>query len=294
MGGSGTSCDIIQQLINNKGSIPASTLRNERMPSYINKKSLVIITSFSGNTIESISMMKNALACNAEVISVSSGGTLETESKINNCKHIKIPKISLSRSAFPYLLIPCLNIINDFLTPRRENIDTISQETKNIFDNISIDVPLDQNISKRIANFVLDGFPICYSSVDLFPAATRFKASLNENSKIHCIRESILEASHNEIVPLTYNVYQFVPKLILLRWNNDGLISNERFEKVQQFLNSIFHNVLEIKISNKSLLQSLINAIYILDMATIYAAFHRNLDPEPTPAIEILKNAQLQ
>jgi glucose/mannose-6-phosphate isomerase len=294
MGGSGTSCDIIQQLINNTGSIPASTLRNETMPSYINKKSLVIITSFSGNTIESISMMKNALACNAEVISVSSGGTLERESKINNCKHIKIPKISLSRSAFPYLLIPCLNIINDFLTPRRENIDTISQETKNIFDSISIDVPLDQNISKRIANFVLDGFPICYSSVDLFPAATRFKASLNENSKIHCIRESILEASHNEIVPLTYNVYQLVPKLILLRWNNDGLIANERFEKVHKFLNSIFLNVFEIKISNKSLLQSIINAIYILDMATIYAAFHRNLDPEPTPAIEILKNSQLQ
>jgi hypothetical protein len=86
-----------------------------------------------------------------------------------------------------------------------------------------------------------------------------------------------------------------LPKIILLRWKNDGVISNDRFEKVHKFLNRIFHNVLEIKINNHSLVQGIINAIYILDMATIYTAFHKNLDPEPTPAIEILKkDGQLQ
>ena len=88
-----------------------------------------------------------------------------------------------------------------------------------------IDVPEKSNVAKQIAQFLADGFPFCYSSPSLLSAATRFKNSLNENAKMHCIRESILEASHNEIVPFTFDHSFQTPKILHLRWKQDPSIN---------------------------------------------------------------------
>ena len=80
MGGSATNCDILQEMMNVYGSIPAIILRNQKMPSFVNSRSLVIVNSVSGNTLESLMMMRDALDRNAEVISISSGGKLKEES----------------------------------------------------------------------------------------------------------------------------------------------------------------------------------------------------------------------
>jgi glucose/mannose-6-phosphate isomerase len=237
-------------------------------------------------------MMRDALEHHAEVISISSGGKLKEESVNSKCQHIDIPNLSLPRASLPYLLVPALGIIEPFLTTSlADQVISLPEKIDATLKDIQIDVPEKLNIAKQIAGFFASGFPFCYSSPTLLSAATRFKNSLNENAKMHCIRESILEASHNEIVPFTFDQSFQMPKILHLRWNQDPLIISERFDKVHRLFEKVVQSVMEISISEKDLVTALVSAIYILDLSTIYIAIANNTDPSPTPAIQILKDA---
>jgi glucose/mannose-6-phosphate isomerase len=292
MGGSATNCDILQTIMEAYGSVPTVTLRNHKMPSYVGSRSLVIVNSVSGNTLETLMMMRDALDQNAEVISISSGGKLRDASTKSKIQHVNIPNLSLPRASLPYLLVPGLRIIEPFLSISvLDKLSSLPEKIGAILKEITIETPENSNIAKQIAQFLYDGFPFCYSSPSLLPAATRFKNSLNENTKMHCIRESILEASHNEIVPFTYDHSLQMPKIVHLRWDGDPSVVSERFDNVDALFEKVVHTVMDVSIPEKDLLSALISAIYILDLSTIYLAIKKNTDPSPTPAIQILKDA---
>src|SRR5919197_2937342 len=115
MGGSATSCDILRDIIHTFSTIPSSVVRGQNMPYAVNKHSLVIINSVSGNTKEAISNMEEATAKKAEVICISSGGKLKDEASCRGQKCIAIPNLALPRASLPYLLIPGLRLIDPLL-----------------------------------------------------------------------------------------------------------------------------------------------------------------------------------
>jgi glucose/mannose-6-phosphate isomerase len=261
------------------------------MPHFVDKHSFVIVNSVSGNTEESIMMMKEASDRNAEVISISSGGRLQEICADMGHKHIHIPNGGLPRASLPYLIMPTLKLINPFLE-HSLNIPSIPRDLLEVSKTISITVPEQSNISKKIAKFIDGSFVFCFLSPSLVSVGTRFKNSLNENAKVHCLSESVLEASHNEIVPFTFsnNNNQFPPKVLLVKWKDDRPIVHERFKKIQNFFSQLGEPLMEIDAySETALINTIICSIYTFDYSTIYLAMLRNVDPSPTPAIDILK-----
>jgi glucose/mannose-6-phosphate isomerase len=292
MGGSATSCDILNDLMQTFSTMPCTVIRGQKIPYSVGKHSLVIVNSVSGNTEESVLMTKEASDKNAEVVCISSGGKLQEIAENRGHKHISIPNLSLPRASLPYLIMPGLRLINPFL---KNSLDlrSIPRNLLKVAKTISITVPEESNISKKIANFIDGYFVFCFLSPSLVSVGTRFKNSLNENAKVHCISESILEASHNEIVPFTFNSNiqcDILPKVLLVKWNGDRQIVHDRFEKIQSFFTQIGQPLIEISTySETSLINTVISSIYILDYSTIYLAILRNIDPSPTPGIDILK-----
>jgi glucose/mannose-6-phosphate isomerase len=290
IGGSATSCDILNDLMHSFSNVASSVLKGQDMPYFVNKRSLVIVNSVSGNTLETISMMEKASERKAEVICISSGGKLKELAANNGHRHIHIPNLSLPRASLPYLIMPGLKLINPFLKKSlEEEISSIHRNIANIAKDILITVPREYNIAKKIASFLENGFAFCFTSPYLTSVGTRFKNSLNENAKVHCVKESVLEASHNEIVPFTYYKDDFAAKVLLLEWVCDQTIVKDRFKKVQSFLTRIKQPLMEVSIDENTLINAIICSIYILDYATIYMAISRKVDPSPTPAIDILK-----
>jgi hypothetical protein len=114
---------------------------------------------------------------------------------------------------------------------------------------------------------------------------------LNENAKVHCVRESVLEASHNEIVPFTYSS-GLVRRVVLLGWKYDPQITKQRFTKIRSLFNSVSQPFIEMKSPYRDLLSAIICSIFTLDVCTLYMAASRQIDPSPTPAIDILKGIQ--
>src|SRR2546428_3564889 len=118
MGGSGTSCDILNDVMCSEGSIPSVVLRGQKIPSFVNSHSIVVVSSASGNTRESISMMREASTRGAEVICISSGGMIEQLSQNCTAKHVRIPNILSPRASLPFLLMPALKIIEPLISKR--------------------------------------------------------------------------------------------------------------------------------------------------------------------------------
>lgn len=289
MGASATGADILSDLIQSVGNISSLVLKGGSIPRYINKKSLVIVNSVSGNTQESLSMMKEASSRNAEVICISSGGKLKEMAHSNGHQHIQIPNLSVPRASLPYLIMPGVKLIDPFLKKSlKTESSAVYKSLLELRKRMTVNNPEDSNIAKQIANFIQTGFAFCFTSPYLVSAGTRFKDSLNENAKVHCLRESVLEASHNEIVPFTYK-NSFEPKVLFLSWAGDQTIIKERFQKVRALFKQIDQPFMEINAFQKSLLTAIVSSIYTLDFATIYAAVSRGIDPSPTPAIDILK-----
>jgi glucose/mannose-6-phosphate isomerase len=294
MGGSATSCDILHDLLCSNSTIPVTVIRGHKMPYNVNERSLVIVNSISGNTRETIMNMQEATARKAEVICISSGGKLQEEANRMGHKHITIPNLSLPRVSLPFLLMPCLRLIRPLLRQSiEEEVLLVQNNLSRVLKSISVTVGYESNVAKRIASFLDNSTVFCFTSPYLLSAGTRFKNSLNENAKVHCVRESILEASHNEIVPFTFNDGTSPSKVLLLRWEKDSSLVNERFKQVKALFNEIGQPVMELLSSEESLINAILASIYILDYDTIYMAISRNVDPSPTPAIDILKKMQL-
>lgn len=288
MGASGTSCDILKDIILANSKINPIVLKGEDLPPSVDGRSLVIIYSVSGNTAESVAMAETATDRGAEVICISSGGKLKEMAVAKGYKHIEIPKLLLPRASLPYLILPGLKLVGPFLDMPIENeIEDLCNTITTASIGISLRSRENTDHSKRMADFLLCGLPFCFVSPALISVATRFKNSLNENAKMHCIKESILEASHNEIVPFTFE-NNVTPRVLLLRWTGDSQIVRERFNRIASLLSSNGHEVFEF-IASGNAMSAIMSAIYVLDCATIHAALMRNMDPSPTPAIEILK-----
>jgi len=290
MGGSATSCDIISDLLYSYSKTKSSVVRGTDLPKTVDRRSLVIVSSASGDTEEAITNAKSAIEKGSEVICISSRGQLMEFALSKSIQHIKIPILSLPRASLPYLLMPCLKLLKGFFEPWIEHeVLNISHTLSEIRKSISITVPDEYNSAKHLASFMRDAFVFCFASPNLLSAGTRLKNSLNENAKVHCTKESILEASHNEIVPFTYNMKGLARKVLFLAWNFDNYLVKNRFKKVSQFCSEIGQPFEWLNISQQSMFAALLASIYILDFSTVYMATAKNLDPCPTPAIDILK-----
>lgn len=292
MGGSATACDIVSDAIRAFGDIPSIVLRGQRIPPFVDKHSLVIVNSVSGNTEEATSMMLEATKQNAEVICISSGGRLKELAGKYGKKHVGIPNFALPRASLPYLVMPGLTLTNPFMkNSLTEEMNEIPAYLSGIAENICKDASEESNIAKKIAKFLENGFVFCFTSPSLTTAGIRFKNSLNENAKMHCLGESVLEATHNEIVPFTYD-NSLRCKVVLLEWTGDPPIVKERFANISRLFAETNHPAIKITSSEKGLLNAIICSIYILDYATIYSAITSRIDPSPTPAIQILKETK--
>jgi glucose/mannose-6-phosphate isomerase len=295
MGGSATSCDILNDVLRYHTNLHSIVLRDQQMPLSVDKNSLAMIFSVSGNTQETVSMLERASERDAEIICITSGGRLKEAAEKNGHKTIIIPDISIPRASLPYLLMPGLNVINQFLPELyRSKASSIHRSLSTISKDIAVSVPDKTNEAKKIANFLLGALAFSFTSPDLISVGNRFKNSLNENAKVHCINESILEASHNEIVPFTFKFRGNISrKVLLLRWIQDRIIVSSRFQKVKHFLRSIDVPFKEIIVNEENLISAIVSSIYLLDRSTIYMAIASAIDPAPTPAIDILKKASL-
>jgi glucose/mannose-6-phosphate isomerase len=285
MGGSGAIGDMFASILS-KTKIHVNVVKGYVLPETVNSNTLVVITSVSGNTSETLTLLKSAKKIGTKIIAFSSGGKIQEYCIKNNIKYIVVPKFHSPRATFPSFLYTMLKVLYQTLKIKEDNIIDSIEELKILQRKINSLNLTEDNTSLNLANSI-KSIPIIYYPYGLQSASIRFKNSLQENTKMHAASEDVIEASHNGVVSWGKKS-DVIP--ILIRGSEDHIKTKERFEILKEFFITKKIKCEEIISIEGNILSKLITLIYLLDYATIYKAVMDNTDPTPVNPINFIKN----
>ena len=284
MGGSGAIGDIFSAILS-KTSTHVTVVKGYHLPKTVTRDSVVVVTSISGNTIETISMLENAIKLNSKIIVFSDGGKMEEICKNKKIPHRRIKKYHSPRGSFTSFLYGMLHVLKPIIAIEEKDIMESITKLENISRKINSKEITDKNPAIKLAKWISDT-PVVYYPWGLEPVGIRFKNSLQENSKIQAVIEDVIESCHNGIV--TWDKQNdFQP--ILIRGKDDFEKTKERWEILKVFFNKQKIDYREIISEEGNILTKIICLIYLLDYTSIYLAIKLETDPTPVNAIEYIK-----
>jgi glucose/mannose-6-phosphate isomerase len=284
MGGSGAIGDIFASILS-KTNIHVTVVKGYLLPKTSDKNSLIVTTSVSGNTRETLSALKKAKEIGCKVIAFSSGGKMEEYCLKNKIEYRKIEQIHSPRASFTIYLYSIIKILNSIIPISKEDVKESIEQLENTKKNISSNNLNSNNISLNLAEWI-EGIPVIYYPFGLQSSAIRFKNSLQENSKNHAMVEDIVESCHNGIV--SWEKSSLVQP-ILIQGNDDFIKTKERWVIVKEYFDDNNIKYKEIFSVKGSILSKIINLIYVLDYTSIYLAVKNKVDPSPVKSIDFIK-----
>ena len=285
MGGSGAIHDVFSAILS-KTNIHVSIVKGYHLPKTVDSETLVVTSSVSGKTAETLTALDAAKNINCRLIAFSDGGKMKDYCVKNNIKHRDIPLYHSPRGSFPSFLFSMLKILQPVIPIRREDIVESICNLNDLHDKISSSNISSDNPAIELAEWITN-IPIIYYPWGLQAAAVRFKNSLQENAKMHAMMEDVIEAGHNGIVAWEKDSR---PRPICIRGHDDYVKTKERWDIMKEFFEQKQIEYKEIFSVKGGILTKLVNLIYLLDYSTIYLAVMSGIDPSPVDSINFIKS----
>ena len=285
MGGSGTIGDMFSAILSKK-DIHTSIVKGYLLPKTVDSDTLIVATSISGNTNETLTVLEESLKTDARIVAISSGGIMEEiASKNNAISYFKIDQIPSPRASLFGFLYSTLNILQEFIPIEKSSVLESISQLEILQKQISSANLTDKNPALELAKWI-DNIPIIYYPAGLRSAAIRFKNSLQENAKTHVITEDIIEACHNGIVAWEKPSNL---KPLLIEGMDDYIKTRERRSILKEFFQSKNIGYKEVFSNEGSIITKLVCLVYYLDYVSIYRAILSKIDPSPVTSIEYIK-----
>ena len=285
MGGSGTIGDVFSSILSCT-NIQVDVVKGYRLPKTVSENTLIVTTSVSGNTAETITILENSIKKGLKIIAFSSGGKMIDICKNNNVIHRIIPQKLNPRSSLVVYLYSILKVLNQIIPITESEINLSIKKLSESKKNICSENLTSTNLSLQIAESI-NNMPLIYFPAGLSSAAIRFKNSLQENSKIHVIAEDIIEACHNGIV--AWEKCSETMKPVLIQGHDDNVHTKKHWKILKEFFKQKKIEYSEIRSLEGDILTKIINLIYVLDYASIYLGIIREIDPFSVEPINFIK-----
>jgi glucose/mannose-6-phosphate isomerase len=284
MGGSGTIGDVFASILS-KTDIHVSVIKGYLLPKTVDDSTLVVTTSISGNTLETISILKNVEKMNAKFVALSSGGIMEKFCMNKKIKYYKIEEEHSPRASFVGFLYSTLNILEQIVPVKKTDVSESIESLFNIQKSVCSKNLNETNEALQIAEWIKE-IPMVYYPSGLQSAAIRFKNSMQENAKMQVMTEDVIEACHNGIV--AWDKPKNVQP-VLIQGKDDYVKTKERWEIIKELFRENGIQFKEIFSQEGSILNKLVCLIYLLDYASIYNAIISKTDPTPIKSIDFIK-----
>ena len=284
MGGSGSINDVFCSILS-KTNIPTISVKSHILPNSVDSETLVVVTSISGNTAETLSVLDSPRRRGAKIIAFSFGGKIQEYCNEYSLEHRKAPMFNSPRTSYPSFLYTMLKVLTPILPIKNEDIiESLSllELTRKSICSSNLN---ETNQSLELAHWITK-IPLIYYPQGLHAAAIRFKNSLQENAKSHVMIEECGEACHNGIV--SWEVPSSIQP-ILLQGQDDHIKTKERWKILKQYFKEKKIEYNEIYSIRGSLLSKLVILTYILDYTSIYRALLSGINPFPIISTEFVK-----
>ncbi|MCX6296098.1 MAG: bifunctional phosphoglucose/phosphomannose isomerase [Bacteroidetes bacterium] len=199
LGGSGIGGSVVAELVVGNANVPINVTKGYFIPSYVNENTLVIISSYSGNTEETLNCMNLAIAKNAKIVGITSGGKVLEISKAKGFDHIVVPGGMPPRSCLGYSLTQLFFVLG-FHKIINTNYELELEAAVKLIDSEETNIIAE---ATTVAEKLKGKIPVIYATTYNEGIAIRFRQQLNENAKILCWHHIVPEMNHNELVGWT-------------------------------------------------------------------------------------------
>ena len=294
LGGSAIGADLARSYIADDSKVPLFVNRNYTLPNFVDEGTLVIASSYSGNTEEVLSAYSDARARGCEIAVITSGGKLEKNAREDGVPYVKIPALFPPRSALGYSFIPLLILLSKIgiIKDQGSSIDEAVQVLKKLKNSkIGYRVKHKDNQAKKIAADLYGKLPVIYAAFDhMDSVVTRWRGQFAENAKTLASSHLFPEMNHNEIVG--WDNPKAILKnsvVIMLRDAADHPRTSKRMDITKNIFKKNKIKVIEVCSLGKELLARMLSLIYIGDFASFYLAILNGVDPTPVERITYLK-----
>jgi glucose/mannose-6-phosphate isomerase len=294
MGGSAIGGDLVAGIWSDRLRVPLTVVRGYDLPAWVSPSTLVIASSNSGNTEETLSALGAALQRKAPVVAISTGGALATAAARASMPLLSFPKIGMPRAAVGYSVGLTAGLLEraGHLDLADDEIEAAAAAAEKAVAAYGPEVPTAGNRAKQLAWTFLDRLPIIESAGFLAPVARRWKTQLNENGKTTAAWEELPEATHNTVVgyphPEDTRDHLFV---VFLASSADHPRNRVRTALSTAALDDELIANDRVVFEDRGRLAQAMHAIVLGDYASTYLAVLYGADPTPIEVLDHIKEA---
>lgn len=284
LGGSGIGGTILSQLVARECRLPLQVNKDYSLPASVDEHTLVVISSYSGNTEETLEALDEAISRGAHVVCITSGGTVLDIANKQELPHIIIPAGFPPRAAFAYSFTQLFFMLAHFGVISYQSVEDLM---------VSIDfLAEEQKDIEAKANLLTDklngSLPILYSDAASEGIAVRWRQQINENSKMLCWHHAFPEMNHNELVGWTEANDKWA--VVILRNEDDYKRTQKRMEVCKTIFANYTSNINEVWSKGPSTMARALYLIHFGDWVSVQLAERKGIDPVEVDVITGLKN----
>jgi glucose/mannose-6-phosphate isomerase len=293
MGGSAVGGDLVRGLAISIAKPVIIVSHEYDLPHFVDERTLVIASSYSGNTEEILSAFSQALKKDCKKLAITIGGKLKLLAEEAKIPVFTIGHHSSPRAALGYSFMPLLAMLQNLglIQDQSASVEAMIQGLEAQVEELHETVPTTSNPAKQLAQTLYGKIAVIYGAGVLSEAARRWKTQINENSKAWAFYEVFPELNHNAVVgygapaELASKIYVVMlpcPSLhhrILIRYD----ITSELMKQ-----NAISHQIIDA--GGKDALSQMMRMVFYGDWVSYYLSMLYQTDPTPVKSIDYLKN----
>ena len=291
MGGSALGGRIIDSLIPQRSRTPIEVFTEFHIPNYVNKNTLVIVSSYSGNTQETIYDLDEARRKNAQIFVITTGGKLAKIAKDNNID----PKFNPSgqpRFALGYSVGAIISILSKcaFIQISSDEMEDLFFSLKKLNKDFSVENSSKNNVAKSLALKLKRKMPVLVSSEHLVGSCHAFKNQLNETSKTFSASFDIPELNHHLMEGLK-NPAQVIDHLLFLFFESELYSPHvvKRYSITQEVVEKNNVEIIKYPLKSKTKLEQVFEVVTLGAYVGYYLAILYDIDPMPIPWVDYFK-----
>ncbi|MEW6033738.1 MAG: bifunctional phosphoglucose/phosphomannose isomerase [Chloroflexota bacterium] len=292
MGGSAIGGDLLRSLVSGRTRLLVWSHRDYGLPAFVDERTLVVASSYSGMTEETLDGLSKALATRCKKVVITTGSKLEAMAERHGLPVFRLSYRSPPRAALGYSLIPLVGVLQKLgLIPDLSGeFNEAVRVLEGMCSRLAEDVPLATNNAKGLARRLYRRLPVVYGAGITAPVAYRWKTQLNENAKYWSFSEVLPELDHNSVagysLPAELKDVAFVVILEAPALHQRHL---DRYVVTRELLDRAGISHTTVNSEGNGVLGQMLSLVFLGDWTSYYLAMLHGNDPNAIPAIDYLK-----
>lgn len=284
MGGSGIGANFVAEFLKNELKVPFIIGKGYDIPGFINKHTLAIASSYSGNTEETLNAFTQLQKTGAKIVVISSGGKLIQLAKENGYDFIKVPdNWDSPRACLGYSLVQQLFVLYKLNLCSKESILEVGRSIP-LLDEESDSI---KHLAKSVADQMHNKIPVIYTTDRMESVAVRFRQQVNENAKMLAWHQVVPEMNHNELVGWRQKHHELA--VLYFRNDDDYARNSLRIEINKKIISEYTDTIIEVFSKGDSLVERCMYFVHLGDWISWYMSEWRGVDSVEVKVIDYLK-----